>query len=61
MVLISIDNLDKNLDAAKSRLKRLNFKNIDQEKKIWSRLMRKSRHFKKVGLNTKDNLDLDWP
>ena len=32
MVLISLDNLDKNLDAAKSQLKSLDLKNLDQEK-----------------------------
>ena len=55
-------SLDENLDAAKSRLKSLDFENLDQEKKIWSRVSRKSLHFKKVGLDTKDSLDLnlDW-
>jgi hypothetical protein len=33
MVLISLKDLDKNLNAAKSRLKSLNFKNLDREKK----------------------------
>ena len=33
MVLISLDDLDIKLDTAKSRLKSLNFKNLDQEKK----------------------------
>jgi hypothetical protein len=33
MVWISHDNLNKNLDTAKSRLKSLNFKTLDQEKK----------------------------
>ncbi len=33
-ILIYLDNLDKNLDAAKSRLKSLNFKNLVQEKKV---------------------------
>ncbi len=33
MVLISLDNLDKNLDAAKSWLKSLNLKNLDRENK----------------------------
>jgi hypothetical protein len=32
--LDSLDDLDKNLDAAKSRLKSLDFKNLDQEKKV---------------------------
>ncbi len=59
MVSISLDDLDKNLDAAKSRLKSLDFKNLDREKKIWSWLSRKSWHFKEVGLDTKDILDLD--
>jgi hypothetical protein len=31
MVSISLDDLDKYLDAAKSRLKSLNFKNLDLE------------------------------
>ncbi len=50
MVSISLNNLDKNLDTAKSHLKSLEVKNLDQEKKI------------SVGLNTKDilDLDLDW-
>ncbi len=51
-----LDNLDKNLDASKSWVKSLNFKNLDREKKNWS------WHFKKVSLDTKDvlDLDLDW-
>ena len=32
-ILTCLDNLDKNLDASKSRLKSLNFKNLDREKK----------------------------
>ncbi len=44
MVSISLDNLDKNLDTAKSRLKSLNFKNLNREKK-------------NSGLNVMDNLD----
>jgi hypothetical protein len=32
-ILISLDDLDKNLDTAKSRLKSLDFKNLDREKK----------------------------
>jgi hypothetical protein len=36
MVLISLDDIVKNLDAAKSRLKSLDFKNLDREKKIQS-------------------------
>ncbi len=53
-ILTRLDNLDKNLDASKSRLKR--------EKKSWSQPSRKSRQFKKVSLDTKDilDLDLDW-
>ena len=43
-VLTNLDNLDKNLDASKSRLKNLNFKNLDREKK-------------KVDLDVMDNLD----
>ena len=46
MVSISLNDLDKNLDAAKSRLKSLNFKNLEQEKK--------------VGLDTRYSLDLYW-
>jgi hypothetical protein len=34
MVSISLDDLDKNLDAAKYQLKSLDFKNLYQEKKI---------------------------
>jgi hypothetical protein len=43
-------------------LKSLDFKNLDREKKIQSWLLRKYRHFKKVGLDTKDslNLYLNW-
>jgi hypothetical protein len=33
IISISLDNLDKNLDTAKSRLKSLDFKNLNQEKK----------------------------
>jgi hypothetical protein len=33
MVSISHDDLDKNLDAAKSQLKSLDFKYLDREKK----------------------------
>jgi hypothetical protein len=32
-ILTRLDNLDKNLNASKSRLKSLNFKNLDREKK----------------------------
>ena len=32
-ISISLDDLDKNLDTAKSRLKSLDFKNLDREKK----------------------------
>ncbi len=39
-----LDNLDKNLDASKSRLKNLDFKNLDREKK-------------KVDLDRQENLD----
>jgi hypothetical protein len=39
-----LDNLDKNLDASKSRLKNLDFKNLDREKK-------------KVDLDRRENLD----
>ncbi len=59
-VLTILNNLDKNLDASKSRLKSLNLKNLNREKKSWSWLSRKFWHFKKVGLNTKEVLDLDW-
>ncbi len=47
IVSISLNDLDKNLDTAKSRLKSLDFKNLDREKK-------------NSGLDTKDVLDLDW-
>jgi hypothetical protein len=63
MILISLDNLYKNLNTAKSWLKSLNLKKLDQEKKSLSQLSRKSWHLKKVGLDTKDSLYLDllWP
>ena len=32
IVSISLDDLDKNLDTAKSRLKSLDFKNLDRDK-----------------------------
>ena len=44
IVSISLDDLDKNLDTAKSRLKSLNFENLDREKK-------------NSGLDMMDNLD----
>jgi hypothetical protein len=44
MVWISLDDLSKNLDAAKSRFKSLNFKNLDREKI-------------KTGLDSEDHLD----
>jgi hypothetical protein len=44
IVLISLDDLDKNIDTAKSWLKSLDFKNLNQEKK-------------NSGLNMMDNLD----
>ncbi len=44
IVLISLDDLDKNLDTAKSRLKSLDFKNLNRDKK-------------KIDLDVKDNLD----
>ncbi len=40
-----LDNLDKNLDATKSRLKSLDFKNLDRDKI-------------KVDLDVMDNLDV---
>ena len=43
IVSISLDDLDKNLDTSLSRLKSLDFKNLDREKKI--------------DLDVKDNLD----
>jgi hypothetical protein len=43
-VSINLDNLDKNLDTAKSGLKNLDFKNLDHEKKL-------------SFLDSKDNLD----
>jgi hypothetical protein len=43
-VSIHLDYLDKNLDAAQSWRKSLNFKNLDSEKKI-------------SGLNVMDKLD----
>jgi hypothetical protein len=59
--LENLDSLDENLDAAKSRLKSLDFKNIDN-KKSWSRHDGHSRRFSKASLDTKDvlDLDLDW-
>jgi hypothetical protein len=62
-VSIYLNNLDKNLDAAKSGCKSLDFKNLDREKKKWrSRHDGHSRRFSKVSLDTKDvlNLDIDW-
>ncbi len=44
IVSISLNNLDKNLDTAKSQLKSLDFKNLDREKK-------------NSGLDMMDNLD----
>jgi hypothetical protein len=44
IVSISLDDLDKNLDTAKSQLKSLDFKNLDREKK-------------NSGLDMMDNLD----
>ncbi len=43
-ILMRLDNLDKNLDPSKSRLKNLDFKNLDWDKK-------------KVDLDMKDNLN----
>jgi hypothetical protein len=60
LVSISLDDLNKNLDTAKSQLKSLNFKNLNREKKVDLDRQEKSRHFKKVSLDTKDFLDLDW-
>ena len=60
-VSIYLDSLDKNLDTAKSRLKSLDFKNLDRDKmKVdLDRPSRKSRRFSKVSLDAKDVLDLD--
>jgi hypothetical protein len=44
VILIYLDSLDKNLNTAKSRLKSLDFKNLDREKK-------------NSGLDMMDNLD----
>ena len=44
IVSISLDDLDRNLDTAKSRLKSLDFKNLDREKN-------------NSGLDMMDNLD----
>ncbi len=44
IVSISLNDLDKNLDTAKSRLKSLDFKNLNREKK-------------NSGLDMMDNLD----
>ena len=44
IVLISLDDLDKNLDTAKSQLKSLDFKNLDRDKI-------------KVDLDRRENLD----
>ncbi len=46
MVSINLDDLNKNLDTAKSQLKNLDFKNLDWEKTI-------------SGLDVMDNLDWD--
>ena len=43
-VSISLDDLDKNLDTARSRLKSLDFKNLDRDKQ-------------KVDLDRRENLD----
>ena len=48
IVWISLNDLDKNFDTAKSQLKSLNFKNDGH-----------SQRFSKVSLDTKDVLDLD--
>ncbi len=62
-VSIYLDSLDKNLDTAKSRLKSLDFKNLDRDK-IEVDLDRRENldKFLKTGLDAKDvlNLDLDW-
>ena len=44
MISISLDDLDKNLDTAKSQLKSLDFKNLNRDKI-------------KVDLNRRENLD----
>ncbi len=52
-------NLDKHLNASKSRLKSLDFKNLDREKKKLISTVKKISTLKKVGLDTKDVLNLD--
>ena len=54
VIFIYLDDLDKNLNTAKSRLKSLDFK------KFWSRHDGQSWRFSKVGLDRSRNLDLDW-
>ena len=58
-ILISLDNLvdlDKNFNHTKSRLKSLDFKNLDRDKKkSLSRLSRKSRQVLKVHLDCWDH------
>jgi hypothetical protein len=49
----NLDNLDKNLDASKSRLKNLDFKNLDREKKEVDLDRRENLDYSK-------KLDLDW-
>ncbi len=51
--LESLDNLDKNIDAAKSRFKSLDFINLDSKVSILKILTEK----KKSCLDSKDNLD----
>ncbi len=59
-ILMRLNNLYKNLDASKSQLKSLDFKNLDLEKKnFWSWHDGIIPTLKKVDVNTKDNLDLD--
>ncbi len=53
MVSISLNDLDKYLDKAKSQFMSFDYKNLDREKK-------ESWEFSKVCLNTKDNFDLVW-
>ncbi len=41
------------------KLKSLDFKNLNREKKIWSQHNEQSRQVSKVGIDTKNNRDLD--
>jgi hypothetical protein len=58
-VSTNLNSLNKNLDVTKSRLKRLDFKNLNQEKKSDLDMMDNLDTINNSGLDTKDNLDLN--